>query len=269
MLRKLAFYCLPIVVLSLVSCNNDRKAAENAASKAVERVVNQDSIRQLYGKLIQNRRDSMRTKQIVEVGKLYPVDEAPTDTSFYVFREGLKDIIQQRDKFRLLEVVDANIQIDFGGPAGVAPFVEAWNLDSPKDSSAIWSTLENILALGGTFDGDKQTFMAPYYTATFPDTYDASSMGVVLGQGVRVRAGTDLNSQILKTISYDILPVLDWEVKPDTIDGVMDQWVKVKLSEKQEGFIFGKFVGSPYDYRAVFTRQPNSTWHLTALVHGD
>lgn len=268
-MRNFTHGFLLLFMLMLLSCNKSAKVAEKAANKAADQPLNQDSIRQLYTNLIKNRRDSMQTSQIVEPGKLYPVDEGPKDTFFYVFREGLYDIIEKRDKFRLLEIVDENVQSEFGAPTGVAPFVEKWNLDSVKDSSAIWETLLNILNTGGTFDKDKKTFLAPYYTATFPDTYDANTVGIIIGAGVRVRAATDLNSQILKTISYDILPVLNWEVKKDTIDGVADQWVQVKLSDKQTGYIFGKFVGSPYDYRVVFTRQPNGAWHLTALVKGD
>lgn len=268
-MRNFAAWLLLLFLIGLLACNNDRKATEKAASKAANRVINQDSIRQLYTSLIKNRTDSMRMQRIIEPGKLYPVDEGPTDTAFFVFRAGLKQIVQQHDKFRLMEVVDENIQSEFGAPTGVTAFIEKWNLASPKDTSAIWSTLENVLSQGGTFDKDKKTFMAPYYVATFPDTYDANTVGIILGQGVRVRADTNLNSQILKTISYDILPVLDWQVKEDTIDGVSDYWVKVKLSDKQEGYVFGKYVGSPFDYRAVFTRQPNGAWHMTALVNGD
>lgn len=268
-MRNLAISLLFLSIFYLLSCKSDRKAAENAASKAAERTINQDSIRQRYVELIKNRHNSMRTQQIVEAGKLYPVDEAPTDTSFYVFREGLWDIVQKRDKFSLLEVVDENVQVEFGAPTGIAPFVEQWNLDNPNDSSAIWETLKTLLSEGGTFDKDKQTFMAPYYIATFPDTYDANTVGVIIGQGVRVRAATNLDSEILKTISYDILPVLDWQVKQDTVDGESDYWVKVKLSEQQQGYVFGKLIGSPYDFRVVFTRQPNGAWHLTALVKGD
>lgn len=268
-MRKYILPSLIFLLFGMLACNNSAKVAEQAAVKAADQPINQDSIRRLYADWIKNRRDSMPLRQIVEPGKLYPVDEGPTDTSFYVFREGLWKIIENRDKFQLLEMVDENVQSEFGAPTGVAPFVEKWNLDSRKDSSAIWKTLQTILSQGGTFDKDKQTFAAPYYTATFPNTYDANTVGVITGAGVRVRAATSLTSQILKTISYDILPVTDWQVKQDTVDGAIDHWVKVKLSDKVEGYVFGKFVGSPYDYRAIFTRQPNGAWHLTALVQGD
>ncbi len=268
-MRNFAYGFLLLLFFGILSCNNSATIAEKAANKAADQVINPDSIRQLYTKLIKNRRDSMPLRQIIEPRKLYPVDEGPTDTFFYAFREGLMDIIEKHDKFRLLEVVDENVQTEFGAPTGVAHFVEKWNLASVKDSSAIWETLKSLITLGGTFDKDRKTFLAPYYCATFPDTYDANTDGIITGAGVRVRAATDLNSQILKTISYDILPVLNWEVKKDTIDGVADQWVQVRLSDKVQGYVFGKFVGSPYDYRVVFTRQPNRAWHLTALVKGD
>lgn len=262
--RLLFFFCC----LTIFACGNDKKADSSLQNKDT-RPINQDSIRLAYKILLQKQPKLLPAKQVKTVGKLYPVDEAQTDTGFYVFRETLLQILEAKNEFKLLEMVDDSIQNGFGGDPGIAYFVESWKLDVNKDSSAIWQILKHILRNGGVFDPTRDNFVAPYYVATFPDGYDLHKTGVITGEGVRVRAGTDVNSEILKTISYDILPILSWKEKMDTIDGEEYSWVKVRYEANKEGYIYGKYIWSPLDYSAVFTRQPNGSWLLTSFGTGD
>jgi hypothetical protein len=260
--------CFLTFIITL-ACNNNKNPAPTASTKST-RVVNQDSLRLAYTALIKQKPKLLPPRQVIVPGKLYPVDEGQTDTAFYVFRAELLKILEAKDEFKLLEMVGDSIQNGFGGAEfGISGFVEKWKLDVNKDSSGVWQILQNIITQGGVFDKTHDNFVAPYYTATFPDTYDANTVGILTGEGVRVRAGANVNSQVLKTISYDILPVLNWQEKEDIIDGEKDYWVKIKYADNKEGFVFGKFIGSPYDYRATFTKQPNGSWLLTALVSGD
>lgn len=260
------WYCL--LFITFFACKNTRNPDSAAITKAT-RPVNRDSIRLAYEALMARKPKLLPPKQIIERGKLYPVDEGQTDTSFYVFRAELLKILEAKDEFKLIEMVDDSIQNGFGGNEGIAGFVESWQLDSKKDSSEVWKILKSILMQGGVFDKTKKYFQAPYYVVTFPNGYDLHTTGVLTGEGVRVRAGTTVSSQVLKTISYDILPVLNWEEKEDVIDGEKYSWVKVKYADKKEGFIFGKFIWSPLDYSAIFTKQPNGSWLLTSLGTGD
>lgn len=260
---------LLFIISLFFACNNNSKSEQTIATKTTP-IVNRDSVRRTYEALLKSKPKLLPAKQIIEPGKIYPVDEGQTDTAFYVFREGLLQILAEKNEFKLIELLGDSIENGFGGnPFGVAAFVEKWKLDVNKDSSQVWQILKNVITQGGVFDQSRDNFVAPYYTATFPDTYDASTVGVLTGEGVRVRAGTNVNSEILKTISYDILPVIDWQAKEDMVDGEADYWVKVRYADKKEGFIYGKFIGSPYDYRAIFAKQPNGSWLLAALVSGD
>lgn len=255
-------------LLAFAACKQQSNSAETSSKNSTE-PLNRDSIRQVYETLIKSKTNLLPAAQIVEIGKIRPVDEGPSDTVFFVYREALLQTIAQKNEFRLLEMVDDNVQVGFGGDRGIATFVETWKLHTQKDSSELWSTLKNVLEQGGAFSADRQIFTAPYYAATFPDAYDANTFGVITGEGVRVRAQPNLNSQILKTISYDVLPVLDWSGKPETIGSETHPWVKVKLNDGKEGYVYGKFVGSPLDYRAVFKRQANGSWLMTFFGKGD
>ncbi|MDX1940832.1 MAG: SH3 domain-containing protein [Saprospiraceae bacterium] len=265
-----SFLYLPILltVLLLMACNKKSDAVDTAA-KDTTQPLNRDSIRQVYESLMKASTNALPLRQIVEPGRLRPVDEGPSDTIFFVFREAMLKTIEQRNEFQLLEMIHHNVEDGFGGDGGIASFVEGWKLHTQQDSSALWQTLKETLLMGGTFSADRQIFTAPYYVATFPDAYEANAFGVIIGEGVRARAAPGLNSQVLKTISYAVLPVLDWSGEQATIDGETHPWVKVKLSDTQEGYVFGKFIRSPLSYSAIFKRQPNGSWLMTSFASGD
>ncbi len=267
-MRTILYILTATMMLAIAACGN-KNSAPDADAKNTTQPLNRDSIRQVYESLMQNRANALPPTQVIETGRLRPVDEGPGDTIFFVFREEILKAIAQHDEFRLLQMVDDNVQTGFDGQSGVAAFVETWKLHTQKDSSELWQLLTNILNMGGAFSTDRQTFTAPYYAATFPDAYDANIFGVITGEGVRVRAQPHLNSQILKTISYEVLPVLNWSGESATIDGETHPWVKVKLNDSKEGYVFGKFIASPLGYRATFTRQTNGSWLMTALAKGD
>ncbi|MBK7871282.1 MAG: SH3 domain-containing protein [Saprospiraceae bacterium] len=262
------YFPILLLVLLLMACNKKSDSVDTA-EKNTTQPLNRDSIRQVYESLIKTKKNLLPAAQIVETGRLRPVDEGPSDTVFFVFREEMLKVIEQRNEFRLLEMVHHNIHNGFGGDGGIAGFVEGWKLDTQQDSSALWQTLKDVLLTGGTFSPDRQTFTAPYYIATFPNAYESDVFGVIIGEGVRVRAAPGLNTQVLKTISYAVLPVLDWKGEEATIDGETHPWIKVKLTDNQEGYVFGKFIRSPQDYSAIFTRQANGSWLMTSFGSGD
>lgn len=231
-----------------------------------------DSLRNLYGSfLAKAKTTAMPTRQIIEVGKLYPVDQAPLDTGFYVFRELLRQTVANKDAIGLMKVVDPQIQCSFGDDNGAAAFVRQWEIDTPAKTPAsqLWGVLDGILAGGGVFDEAKNEFYAPYVSGTFPQQYDSYTYGAITGSGVRLRAEPNMNSEILKTISYDIVEILETSPKDDTIGGKVFPWHKVRMADKKEGYIFGQFLGMTVGYRAVFVRKGPQEWKMTVLVAGD
>lgn len=255
---------LSILVINLLACNQSADTGQGDESSHL-RPLNRDSLRQVYERVVKDRTNLMPKQQIVEPGKIYPVDEGLTDTGFFVFREYLLKIIEQRDEIKLLEMVAQNVKGKAPGDDNLAAFVEYWQLDAKKDDSELWSVLPSILSGGGIFDANRQKFTAPYYVATFPDNYEKEIFGVITGEGVRVRAATNLNSQILKTISYDIVQILGQSAEKETIGSDTYPWVKVKLSDGKEGYVYGKYIGTPTDLSATFTRKSGARWLLTAL----
>lgn len=234
-------------------------------------LLSADTLRTLYQELMAIRTDSLPLNRVREAGKLYPVDEAPKDTAFFVFREQLKRALARRDVFHVMDIIHPDIKVSFGGEQGVADFVTTWQLDHPEKAaqSPLWETLGNILANGGTFEEGGKMFIAPYVYAAWPEEYDGFEYAAITGSGVRVRSAPSLQSQTLTQISYDIVPVLEYSEKKETIDGQTHPWVKIRLPDDREGYVYGKFIASPIGYRTLFERQPDGYWLMTFLLAGD
>lgn len=196
-----------------------------------------------------------------QVSKLYPIDEASKDSSFFVFRARLFDIIQKRNVSAFTEILHSNITSSFGGSGGIQEFKQTWNLNKP--TSKLWNILNKTLALGGSFD-NANTFSAPYSFSQFPDDLDAFEYGVIIGENVRVRQSVSLSSSIITELSYDIVKVPNWEAKLSN----GQKWILITLKDGTKGYISEDYILSPIDYRAVFEKK-NGKWQMTAFVAGD
>ncbi|MEO0341571.1 MAG: SH3 domain-containing protein, partial [Bacteroidota bacterium] len=176
-----------------------------------------------------------------------------------------------KDVIRLLPMIDPNIKADFGGAGGIADFVKMWELgDQDKaGDSELWYTLEQILKNGGLFSNDRQTFSAPYTYANFPNSEDAYTHVIISGGGVRMRATPSLGSKIMTNLSHDIVELLDQDGPDQTIRGETYPWIYVKTRKGDDGYVWGKFIASPLDFRAIFDKNTTGNWKLTALVAGD
>lgn len=258
-------------LLLLWSCNQNSEAAQQSNETQKGSTAGQlsiDTLRQLYHTYYAALTDTLPRRQIIEKGKLYPVDEAPGDTAFFVFREGLKQTIRQRDVFGLLDVVDKEVKVGFGAESGFADFVTMWELDSKApDTLPIWPLLAEILDQGGTFNDQGNAFYAPYVHSTWPSEYDPFTHSAITGSGVRTRAAGQLNSGIVKTSSYEIVRYLA-DGKEEEIGGERHKWIQVEHLDGKQGYIFGKFIRSPIDFRLGFEKKAKG-WQIVFLVAGD
>ncbi len=267
-------FLLCLIVATFCSCGQSTDATDaSEISPEVPSIASlpADSLNELYQKYASAREDFLPTQRRPEVGKLNPVDEAPLDTAFFIFREQLLEAVRNKDVFHLLEITDEHIKCSFGAENGIPDFVKMWQLDSPESTkqSEIWSTLENILIQGGTFSNKRKTFIAPYIFSIFPDKYDAFEYGAVAGRGVRLRDRPSLQSTVIKTISYDIVKIIKEASMPETIGDQTFPWLEVELLDGTKGFIFGQFVGRPIEWRAIFSINDKGQWRMVTLVAGD
>jgi hypothetical protein len=196
--------------------------------------------------------------------KLNPVDEAPKDPSFKAFRDKLLTAVKRQDETVLYESLDPKITNSFGGEGGVTEFNTHWKMG--EERTRLWDELATILSMGGSFASvqGQKSFCAPYVYSNFPDNLDATGYAAITGTGVRVRAAASLNAPVITALSYDIVQ-LDFE---PSASGQNAEWVKIIAPNGKKGYVFGKYIRRPTDYRACFEKKQGK-WKMTALIAGD
>ncbi len=192
--------------------------------------------------------------------KLLPVDEAAKDPSFFLFRAKLQEALARRDTAYLVSIVAPDIQNGFDGDNGAEAFKKNWNLKA--GDSGLWAELARVLALGGKFSDDGG-FEAPYVTAAWPADLDPFEHVAIVGEKVRIRAKPDGNSEVLASLSHEIVALV--ETSGEVGRG---PWIKVRLADGREGYVSDAFVGMGASLRAYFGKK-DGVWKMTALVAGD
>lgn len=260
--------CFSIIALSIASCQQPASADDSQKTTAPNSSPDEAALlAQQYTAFAKTRKNPMPTAQVMEKGKLYPVDEAPLDTAFFVYREQLRQALAQHDVLSLLDAVAQDVKIHYTSENGIADFISRFGLDSNEpDTLEVWALLEGVLEQGGSFSTDKKSFSAPYYFSLWPQSADAATEIAITGKGVRVRAQPSLNSEVVTTVSYPIVELLGFE-KEETIGGQAFPWLHIRLRNGKEGYVFGQFAGYPMGHRATFEKREGQ-WALTYLLTG-
>jgi|GEM_PF-449914 len=280
MKKIISFALLITLALVFFQCkNSDKQKLADAEARAQAAQARLDSIERAAIKQVtpeerekakQDMKDGkMPSISIKETGKVNPVDEGQINPSFRDFRRRMMSAISSKDVSYLMEHTSDEIKYDFGTEKGKEGFKKAWGLDTNSTESELWQELNKILALGGNFEDSEETiFTAPYVHTTFAQGYDPTEYAVVTGQGVRMREKPSRSSKNLATLSYDIVRLLpNPNPRRERIGKERHPWVKVQMENGTEGFVYGKYVHSPVDYRASFEKE-GDTWKMFVLIEG-
>ncbi|HEV7242261.1 MAG TPA: SH3 domain-containing protein [Thermoanaerobaculia bacterium] len=184
--------------------------------------------------------------------KLAFVDEAAKDPSFAEYRAKLLTAVRARDAKAVVALSDPHIRTSFGGDDDVTELEKVLTED-------LWRELEETLELGGTFR--EGMFWAPYVYSAWPDTHDSFETLAVIADDVPLRASADRNAPAIATLSHDL-------VTRASQPGEGGSWQKVTLADGRNGFVEAKYLRSPVDYRAGFSKGADG-WRMTAFVAGD
>lgn len=189
----------------------------------------------------------------VEGPKLAFVDEGTRDPSFVAYRDKLLAAVRAHDAKAVAALSDPKIRTSFGGGGGTA------DLEKMLARPGMWDELEQILTLGGKFQGD--SFWAPYVYAAYPDSQDSFTTGAVVADDVPLREKPEASAAVIATLSHDIVTLVP-------VRGDRDEWTQVKTADGKTGYVESKSVRSPIGYRAGFLKS-NNAWRMNALVTGD
>lgn len=196
--------------------------------------------------------------------RLPPVDEAAGDVSWLRFKKQLMGAVEKRDKQFLLSILDKNVRNQDERTRGIANFRKQWELDTAD--SPVWRELAGALQLGGAYikrDNRPREFCAPYLLGRWPDDVEPVNHGVIISRDAQVWAEPSTGSTALATLSYDILPVVDWEVD-DKASGAKQKWVKIRYRSR-DGYVPEEQIRSPIEQAACFVKSA-SGWRMTAFA---
>jgi hypothetical protein len=196
--------------------------------------------------------------------KLVPVDEAIGDLSWAYFKNRLLDAVMKRDRKFVLSILDRNVRVGIDGVRGIPEFSKQWHLDA--DDSRLWRELTSALFAGAAYLKRGQApreLCAPYVLARWPRDMDPHAYGAIISRDALVKVAPSSDSATLATLSYDIVPVADWEVD-DRAPDFPQKWVRIKL-KTGEGFVPEEQIRSPIEYHACFVKTENG-WRMTAFA---
>jgi hypothetical protein len=196
--------------------------------------------------------------------KLPPVDEAAGDASWLRFKKQLVDAIDRHDKQFLLSIVDRNIRNQDERQRGIANFRRQWELDT--NDSPLWRELRTALQLGSAYmkrEKGPRELCAPYLLGRWPDDIEPVRHGVVIARDAQVQAEPSNGASALGALSYEIVPVTDWEVD-DKASDAKQKWVKIRYRNR-DGYIPEEQVRSPIEQAACFVKTANG-WRMTAFA---
>ncbi len=278
---KNTFILMSVLILGLlfVQCENvtNKQKLADAEAQAQTAQARLDSIANAEKTAIANKAKAdeeikagkMPSVSVKEVGKINPVDEGQLNPSFRDFRRDLMSAVGRKDVSHIMGILSDEIKYSFDEANGKEGFKKAWGLDTNSTESELWQTLNKILSLGGTFENrDESVFTAPYVHTTFSQGYDPAEYGVVTGQGVRMREKGSRNSRAVGRLSYDIVRLMpDENPRRERIAKERHYWRKVQTEAGQVGYVYGKYVHSPTDYRASFEKDGKG-WKMYMFITG-
>jgi hypothetical protein len=192
------------------------------------------------------------------------VDEAAGDASWVSFKKQLLAAVEKRDLKFVLGILDRNVRASIDGTRGVAGFRKAWDVGAAD--TPLWRELRAALFLGSAYlkkEKGPRELCAPYLLARWPDDLFPDDHGAIITKEVLVKADPSAESPTLQILSYEIVPVTDWEVA-DKILGDRQRWVKVKVASG-EGYVPDEQIRSPIEHSACFIKTGGG-WRMSAFA---
>jgi hypothetical protein len=195
--------------------------------------------------------------------RIEPVDEAGKDASWTGFRRRLMEALEKRDRKYVLGIITQNVRNGSDAPHGIAEFRKQWELDA--EDSLFWKELRSALELGSAWlarPKQRRELCAPYVLAKWPEDVDPTENGVLVAREVLVKSEPSSRSTTLATLSYQIVPVPDWEVDDRDL-GTRQKWVKIRIKDR-DGYVPEEQARSPIEHAACFVKTENG-WRLTVF----
>ena len=203
--------------------------------------------------------------------QLFPPENQVFGEEFDQVYEEFKDIVSKRDYENFARFLDENTATspDPQNPTGVDEFYDAWafNYFDPA-SSALWPELDEIIRLGGRFDAETQTFMAPYTVFDCPDEFKDDNSDycfILIDKNVNLYEENDIGSIVIAKLDYNIV-YLD-RAERGFFDKAGTDLIKINTLSGVEGYIEKQSMKSLLEWRIKINKTEEG-WKLEYLIFG-
>jgi len=190
---------------------------------------------------------------------LLPEDQSTRDESLQALLGTMRTIVRRKDSKALGELMAPDFKVEFDVGKGPEAFRRHWESDT--STSAVWTILDRLLALGGTFYS-ASLFALPYVYTRFPYDIDPLSHVVATGE-VPLHAGPNPASPRVGTLKHSIVPL----ATPLTPPAMTCQQPFVALQHPELGlcYVACSDVYSPAGHRAFFEKR-RGQWRWLSLA---
>lgn len=190
---------------------------------------------------------------------LLPEDQSARDKSLQALLGTMRTIVRRKDSTALGALMAPDFKVEFDVGKGSEVFRREWKSEMP--TSAVWTVLDRLLALGGTFYSDS-LFALPYVYTRFP--YDLDRMRHVVATGdVPAHAQSNASSPRVGRLKHAIVPL----ATPVTPPAMLCQQPFVAVQHPEFGlcYVAGTDVYSPVGHRAFFEKR-RGQWRWISLA---
>lgn len=199
-------------------------------------------------------------------------DQAKPGSSFYEFRQQLRQAVKARDVGFIRAIADPKIKLTFGSPMTLD------ELEITNPQSLFWKRLERIINTGCTpyesasnAPNQPERWACPHvFQASVGDPYTDV---YIVGEKVNVRAQPQANSPTIGVVSNEVVKSDSQALQRMTDDQLalmqtVDGWHPIITPQGRQGFVSSRFAYVPVGYRAIFEQQ-GGRWKMTVFIAGD
>ncbi|WP_276499107.1 hypothetical protein [Pontibacter litorisediminis] len=257
-------YLALLSVLALSACRQQESELTTAATVAPQDTITPDSTIQ---QTAATETAAVPTCQL-EAPALAPPDTAAKDARLTAYLQELEKAVLTQNTKQLQGLVDPNIRTGFDEKGGWKSFARQWQPE--KASSEVWLLLEHLLRLGGGYPvaANHEVYALPYVYSNWPDSIDAFMHVAVIKSNAILREEPVANAAGICALNEVILRVDYGKSYPE--GAPVKEWWHVQSDDGQlQGYLHRSDVHSPVGYRAIFNKNKQGNWQMTALVTGD
>ncbi|MDJ1174198.1 hypothetical protein [Roseofilum capinflatum] len=210
---------------------------------------------------------SMEIPSEIRPLNLLDTDEVEPGSEFDRFRRDFRHAVANRDRVFIMDLLP-----------------EESPLWEKMGEVRLWEELEKAIALGCIIEENStDTNIDPFTSLwtcppvqsellqAYPPSADSpqprlnweKNQVVVVGSGVNVRSGPDIDSEAISVASNEVLTRNSSlsETTPDTLASPLDGWTAIWLPSGEAGYIYNRYIYSPLDPQIQFG-QVQGEWKL-------